>query len=92
VIWVKTLFSNEVDAMELLNIVGNGAMASDLAEIYISNIYGEKTAKTQKPYAINEKLGCWEVKGVIKKVRLGGVFEIHISKNDGRVLFLEHSK
>lgn len=78
--------------MELSNIVGNRVMAGQLAETYIVHIYGRQAAENQKPYVVNEMSEYWEIKGVMKKMQLGGAFEIHIAKNDGRILLLEHSK
>lgn len=79
-------------AMEVAKLVSNEKMASRLAEVYVAEIYGAAAAEQQKPYKVVEKEAHWEIFGVMKGVRLGGTFEIHISKDDGRVLYLRHSR
>ncbi|WP_363324908.1 NTF2 fold immunity protein [Eleftheria terrae] len=67
-------------------------MAAELAEIYISNICGQQAADQQRPYGVNEHGDCWQVEGVLQKLQPGGIFEIHIAKEDGKVLLLRHSR
>lgn len=76
----------------MANIVANGKMAAELAEVYISHIYGRQVAERQKPYSVSETEDCWQVKGVMQKLQLGGIFDIHIAKEDGRITLLKHSK
>ena len=78
--------------MEISNIVANEKMAAELAEVYIANIYGKQAAERQKPYAVTEVDGHWRVKGIMQKRQLGGTFEIHIAREDGKILFLVHSR
>lgn len=78
--------------MEISNIVDSDNMAAQLAEVYIANIYGKEAAERQKPYLVSQANGYWQVKGVMQKRQLGGTFEIHIAKDDGRVLLLTHSR
>lgn len=78
--------------MEIKNIVSTEKMAKDLSAIYISSIYGWDVAQRQKPYSAVEINDVWIVKGVLSKLLLGGVFEINISKMDGRILSLSHSR
>lgn len=82
----------EARAMEISNIVRTDEMAAELAEVYISNIYGKPAAERQKPYVVSQVDGYWQVKGVMQKRQLGGTFEIHIAKEDGRILLLTHSR
>ena len=78
--------------MDILNLVSTEKMAAELAEVYIGNIYGKHAAASQKPYSVIETESHWEVKGVMQKPLLGGIFEIHIAKEDGKVLLLHHSR
>jgi len=78
--------------MEISNIVANEKMAAELAEVYIANIYGKETAERQKPYTVSEAGRYWQVKGIMQKRKLGGIFEIHIAKDDGKILLLTHSR
>jgi hypothetical protein len=78
--------------MEISNIVDNEKMAAELAEVYIANIYGKEAAERQKPYSVLEVDRRWQVKGVMQKRQLGGTFEIHIAKEDGKILLLVHSR
>lgn len=86
------VFCNRTEAMEISNIVANEKMAAELAEVYIANIYGKQAAERQKPYLVTEVEGYWTVKGVMQKRQLGGTFDIHIAKEDGRILLLMHSR
>lgn len=78
--------------MEILNIVSSENMAAELAEVYIANIYGKQAAERQKPYLVTQVNGYWQVRGVMQKRQLGGTFEIHLAKEDGRILLLTHSR
>lgn len=89
---VSIVLFNRAEAMEISNIVANEKIATELAEVYISNIYGNQAAERQKPYSVVEVGGYWQVKGVMQKRQLGGTFEIHIAKEDGKILLLKHSR
>jgi NTF2 fold immunity protein len=78
--------------MEISNIVDSEIMAAELAEVYIAHIYGKPAAERQKPYSVREVEGYWQVRGVMQKRQLGGTFEIHIAKEDGKILLLTHSR
>ena len=78
--------------MEMSNISANENIAAELADAYIENIYGKQAAKRQKPYSVIAVNGYWQLKGVMKKRQLGGTFEIHIAKDDGKILLLTHSR
>jgi quinol-cytochrome oxidoreductase complex cytochrome b subunit len=83
---------NGAEAMEISNIVDNEKMAVELAEVYIANIYGKQAAERQKPYSVTDVEGYWQIKGVMPKRQLGGTFEIHIAKDNGKILMLRHSR
>lgn len=94
---ILLIFSVSIFAKDFLNkkesnmLVNSKSMAADLTEIYIKNVYGNDTALNQKPYQIIEEKDVWIVNGKPPKA-LGGNFHIIISKKDGRVEKITHSK
>ena len=80
-----------LDAKESNMLVSSKNMALELAEIYIKNVYGDTVSINQKPYHIIEEKDVWIVSGAPPKA-LGGNFHIVISKKDGRVEKITHSK
>lgn len=57
-----------------------------------SPIYGEKQIQREKPYEANLKNGVWQVEGSLQKKHEGGVAYARISKRDGRILSVIHTK
>lgn len=57
-----------------------------------SPIYGEKKIQREKPYKAKLKNGVWLVEGSLPKGYLGGVAYASISKRDGRILNVIHTK
>lgn len=55
-------------------------------------IYGKKKIAGEKPYRASLKDGVWTVRGSLPKGMKGGVAEVDISKDDGRILRLIHGK
>ena len=60
-------------------------------------IYGEKEIEGEKPYHAALSNGIWFVGGSLPKpppghIRVGGVAEAEISKDDGRILRVTHGK
>jgi len=78
--------------MKISDIVATHDMAAELAGVYIAHVYCRQAAERQKPYAVVEIDGYWQVTGVMQKRRLGGTFEIHIAKQDGKILLLKHGR
>ena len=72
-------------------LINSSKMATELAEVYIRNIYGEKASKSQKPYIVTDSISEWTVEGKPPSA-LGGNFKIILSKKDGQVLKITHSK
>ena len=72
-------------------LVSSENMALELAEIYIKNVYGDTVSINQKPYRIIEEKDVWIINGAPPQA-LGGNFHIVISKKDGRVEKITHSK
>lgn len=64
-----------------------------IAEAVLSPIYGEKRVSQERPFTATLKNGVWTVEGHLPSgYNLGGVAEVQISKVDGRVLRVTHSK
>ncbi|NIE96018.1 hypothetical protein F3J02_05940 [Acinetobacter sp. Tr-809] len=72
--------------------VPNAEIAAKIAEIILEPIYGESNIHRQKPFHVILKDGAWVVEGTLPKSYVGGSFLIKIAKEDGRVLYLEHTK
>ena len=80
-----------LDKKESNMLVSSENMALELAEIYIKNVYGNTVSINQKPYRIIEEKDVWIINGAPPQA-LGGNFHIVISKKDGRVEEITHSK
>lgn len=81
---------NDIGTKEL---VSSKAMALQLAKIYVANLYGERAATSEKPYAIIDNGNEWLISGQHDAIRVvGGVFFIVISKNDGKVIAIMHGR
>ena len=82
---------DSLDKKESNMLVSSKNMALELAEIYIKNVYGNTVSINQKPYRIIEEKDVWIINGAPPQA-LGGNFHIVISKKDGRVEKITHSK
>jgi len=80
-----------LDKKESNMLVSSENMALELAEIYIKNVYGNTVSINQKPYRIIEEKDVWIINGAPPQA-LGGNFHIVISKKDGSVEKITHSK
>ena len=71
--------------------VSNADVAIKIAEAVWLPIYGN-AINDKRPFKAKMKNGIWVVEGTLHGDMLGGVPIIEISKNDGRVLRVSHSK
>ncbi len=55
-------------------------------------IYGAKEIQAQRPFKAKLIRGIWHVEGSLPAGMVGGVAEARISKTDGKVLYVLHSK
>lgn len=55
-------------------------------------VYGEKLIASEKPYQAVLKNGQWTITGSVPKGWVGGVATAVISKKDGRVIKIYHTK
>lgn len=77
--------------------VPDGQTAMRIAEAVWIPIYGERKIQEEKPYVATLKDGIWIVTGSLPKLPnggawVGGVAEIQISKQDGRILKVSHGE
>lgn len=76
--------------------VSNEATAKKIAEAVLIPIYGKELIEKEKPFNATLKEGVWNVVGTLpcpkNKVCLGGVAEVQISQEDGKILKLIHSE
>jgi NTF2 fold immunity protein len=72
--------------------VPDAATAIKIAVAVWEPIYGRKQIQSQKPFRATLRDGVWTVYGCLPPNTPGGVAEADISKKDGRVLRVIHSK
>jgi hypothetical protein len=65
--------------------------ALTVAIAVLTPIYGKELVDREQPFRVTEKKGVWVITGAPPPA-LGGVAEIHISRQTGEILFLMHSK
>lgn len=57
-----------------------------------SPVFGEKKIADEAPYQAVLKNGVWFVSGSLPQGWKGGVAELEIAKDDGRILRMSHGK
>jgi len=70
--------------------VPNEETAIAIAEAVLIPVYGKEKIISERPFTAVLKEGVWIVRGHLDSGMLGGVAEVRISKEDGRILFLTH--
>jgi hypothetical protein len=65
------------------------ATAVAVAIAVLIPIYGKETVDSEMPFKVVEKKGVWIITGAPPPAP-GGSAEIHISKANGRILFVTH--
>ena len=66
--------------------------AINVAESILSPIYGADTVASERPFSATLVKGVWIVKGYLAPGWAGGVAEIELSKESGKVLRICHGK
>lgn len=79
---------------KVLGNISNASKAKEEAEKVWIEIYGEDVKKDIKPYVVmyDETSKTWLVTGTLPKNMLGGVPNIIIQGNNGKVLAVWHDK
>ena len=73
-------------------LIPTAEMAIQIAEIILKNIYGNEKIEGQKPFSVNIENDIWIIEGHLEKGYLGGVVYIELSKKNGEVLKVIHTK
>lgn len=71
--------------------IPNGETAKKIAEAIWLPIYGEEILEC-KPYIVELKNDIWNVQGTLSSNKQGGVPYIQISKKNGTIIKLYHTK
>lgn len=89
----NTALINEISSTSNLEsvFVPDADTAIKIAEAVLVPVYGDEVLE-QKPFVATLNNDIWEVNGSLSKGVVGGVAEVKISKRDGRILRLTHSK
>ncbi len=72
--------------------VPNEETAIKIAIAVWNPIYGEKQIESEKPYSAVLKDGIWFVSGSLPKGWLGGVAEVEIIKENGKIIRISHGQ
>lgn len=73
-------------------MIPNETVAHDVARVYLTAAYGKARIESQLPLVVGFKDKVWTVKGSFNRMHsVGGVAEIDLAQQDGRVLRLTHS-
>lgn len=63
-----------------------------IAEAVTRRIYGHTNIERQKPFQVSLQGEVWTIAGTLPSQKVGGTFEIQLSKIDGRVIRVTHGK
>ena len=92
-----TIYSEKADPFGVYNksegLIANDSMAVELSKLILFHIYGKEKIEKERPYQVrlfNDKV--WYISGSMSKDDEGGIFNIALRKDDGRVLLIVHSK
>lgn len=72
--------------------VPNASTAISIAEAVLVPIYGKEQIEKQKPLNATLSEGVWMVSGTLPEGMMGGVAEIEISRQSGKILRVTHGK
>ena len=102
----KNKLNNEIkvteESMDYIESIENGFVsdketAEKIADIILTNIYGDKILLNNKPYKIKLIDDVWYIEGALKVsdfalLPVGGIPYIKIRKSDGAILGVSHTK
>ena len=63
-----------------------------IAEAILSPIYGQQKVESERPFSAHLSEGIWKVEGHLPDGVDGGVAEVWIDKQDGRIVRVSHGK
>jgi hypothetical protein len=73
----------------------NETVVAQVAQVILSGIYGKEVIEKEMPFSIILHDGIWVVNGVLDDSAgdvVGGVVTMEISKNNGRILKIIHTR
>ena len=73
-------------------VVPDASTAIRIAEAVCIPIYGEQAVQHERPFDATLEDEVWTVTGSLPDGMLGGVAEVRISKQDGRILGVLHGQ
>lgn len=73
-------------------IILDSLSAINVAQIVLTNIYGAKTIKEEKPFTALSNTNYWIIFGHLPDGYVGGVAEIIIKKRNGEIIHIMHGK
>jgi hypothetical protein len=91
-------YANAIGNMPADGLIPTKEIAVQIAEIVLSKIYGHERIEQQKPFFINLEDDVWIIEGYFNRheggvaTTDGGVAYMEISKRNGTILKLLHSK
>jgi hypothetical protein len=72
--------------------VPDSVTAARIAEAVLDAAYGSTKIEAQKPLMATLHQGVWTIKGSLAKHVPGGVAEVRLAKQDGRILGMTHGR
>lgn len=72
--------------------IPNKETAIEIAEIILAQVYGKEMISSERPFHAILNDDVWQIKGTLKKGRLGGVAYIYLSKSTGQILKMIHTQ
>ena len=77
--------------------VPDEATATNIAEAVLTPIYGKEKIESERPFKAELKDGSWNITGTLhcpdgEGTCAGGVAEVDVSKDDGRILRVSHGQ
>jgi hypothetical protein len=73
-------------------VISSPSIAKQVAEIYLTSIYGADVIREEKPLVVSMRAGVWRVTGSLKAGWKGGVAQIDLCQTTGQVLSFDHEK
>nr|WP_253950701.1 NTF2 fold immunity protein [Novosphingobium sp. SG751A] len=73
-------------------VIPSDAIAKNIANTYLSEVYGAQTIRAEFPLTAKIQDGVWTVEGNLPRGKLGGVAVIRLCRRNGTVLSIIHEK
>lgn len=87
-----TLVADSAHFIPDSGFIPDSATAVEFAEAVLRPIYGKALVLRQRPFTATLTNGVWTVTGSIPPSHVGGVALVQLSRQDARVLRVQHSQ